>query len=683
MTRAALRRLLWPESVAVVGASPAGQWTRHMIPSMRRLGYRGEIFPVNPQYREVESLRCYPAVAEIPKAPDAVMIAVRRDAAMTAVEQCAARGAGGAVVLAGGFAEIGPEGAALQDRLRDVAGQAGMAILGPNCQGYINCVHPSALWMDEIFEPLRPGGIAIVSHSGTVATGIMNQLYRRGLYPSCVLSIGNEAVVTAAELIEACVDDAATRVIAAHLETIRAPERFFAACDRAAEAGKPVVVLKAGRSPAAQAAVIAHTAALAGPDRLIDAQLRRHRGVRAGSLDDLVETCAALSGRRIVSSGWTAFALSGGHIELVLDAAASGQVTFPAVPPAAAAKIRERLPAYLPRAVGNPIDTAGVPLEWLPEIVAAEPGIDGVMFVVQTRRRPTGVPDLLTATLATAEALHDTSDKPVIVLSANSDLEPSVADRLAPRGIPVLAGIEAGLRALEQAYRYHRPVPPLLADQGVDAAGLRRLAALRAPLAGRAALDLVAGAGVPVVHSIEAAGPDAAVAAADRLGYPVVVKTGAGDVLHRSEAGQVFVDLGTPEAVRRAAGAVRPPVLVQPCLAGVEFILGLESDPALGTCVLVGAGGVLAEVLDRVAVRGVPLRAGDAAEMLAELPMQRLLDGYRGRPPVDRAAVAAVIERVAAVGAAAGASLASLDLNPVIASPAGVYAVDALIVPRR
>jgi acetate---CoA ligase (ADP-forming) len=565
VTQAALRRLLWPESVAVVGASPAGQWTRHMIPSMRRLGYRGEIFPVNPQYREIDGMRCYPAVTEIPRPPDAAMVAVRRDAAMAAVEQCAARGVGGAVVLAGGFAEIGTDGAALQDRLRAVAGRSGMAILGPNCQGFINCVQPSALWMDEIFEALHAGGIAIVSHSGTVATGIMNQLYRRGVHASCVVSIGNEAVVTAADLIEACADDAATRLIAAHLETIRDPVRFFAACDRAAEAGKPVIVLKVGRSPAAREAVSAHTAALAGPDRLVDAQLRRHRAVRVQTLDEMTETCAALSGRRITSPGWTAFALSGGHIELLLDAAASTSLRFPPMRPETVAKIRERLPAYLPRAVGNPFDTAGVRLDWAVETIAHDPAIDGVLFVVQTRRHPTGVMDLLMATLETAEALHDAGDKPVVVLSANSDVEPSVARRMAARGIPVLAGIEAGLRALDHAYRYRLPGGAPLPASAVDGAALRkRLGALRGAVAGLDALELLAGAGVPAVRSIEAGTADDAVRAAQAVGYPAVVKTGARDVAHKSETGQVFLNLASAQAVRRAARAVRPPILVQP-----------------------------------------------------------------------------------------------------------------------
>jgi acyl-CoA synthetase (NDP forming) len=271
------------------------------------------------------------------------------------------------------------------------------------------------------------------------------------------------------------------------------------------------------------------------------------------------------------------------------------------------------------------------------------------------------------------------------VVSANSDLEPSVARRLATRGIPVLAGIETGLRALEHAWRYHRPPGAPLPPPNLDIGALRRrLGALRVPLAGRDALDLLAAAGVATIRSLEAACADDAVAAAQRLGYPVVVKTGAPNVLHKSETGQVFVNLDSAPAVRSAARAVQPPILVQPYIAGgVEFIVGLENDPALGTCIVVGAGGVLAEVLDRVAVRAVPLRSGEAEEMLAALSLQSLLDGYRGRSPVNRSAVATTIERVAAFGAAVGPLVASVDLNPVIASPAGVYTVDALVIPRR
>jgi acetate---CoA ligase (ADP-forming) len=678
-----LRRLLWPEAVAIVGASPTQVWTRHMLHSMKRLGYRGDAFLVNPQHQSVDGTRCYPSIRDLPRVPDAVIVVVRREVAISVVEECAECGVGGAVILTGGFAEAGPEGRTLEEQLREPARRAGLALLGPNCQGFINCLQPSALWMDEIFEPLRSGGVAIISHSGSVSTGIMNHLYRRGVYTNYTISVGNESVVTVADLIDDFVADDGVRIIAAYLETIRNPQHFFAACDRAAAADKPVVVMKVGRSPAAMEAVQAHTGALAGADRIIEARFRRHRVVRVQSLGEMVETCIAFSGRRLRSQRLAAFASSGGQIEAVVDAAAATSLRFPSFRPETATKLCEGMPAYRKRVAPNPFDSGGIQLAATLDTIAGDPDIEAVMFITQTRRHPTGIMHPMEQLLGMAERLHDGTSKPIVVLSANDDVEPTVSLRLAPRGIALVGGIETGLRALENVYRYNRPIaPPAPPPTDLDQVTLRRLEALRQPLTGQEALDLLAALGLRTVRSFAVASAEEAVAAARQLGFPVVVKTGANDVLHKSDTGQVFLNLGSAEAVRNAAASVKPPILVQPCLTGgVELIIGLHSDREMGICVAVGLGGVLTELLDTVVLRPLPLRVGEAAEMLAELPLGRLLDGYRGSPPADRGAVISAIERVAALGAAAGSTIRSLDLNPVIAAPDGAYVVDAVVVP--
>jgi acyl-CoA synthetase (NDP forming) len=678
----ALRRLLWPEAVAVLGAAPGNRWVRRILSSLRALGYRGNVFPVTARHDAVEGLRCYPTLRDLPRTVDAAVVASDREAAIEAVRGCAECGVGGVVVLAEGFAEAGPDGRAMQEQLAEAARRYGIALLGPNCQGYINCLQPSALWTADISEPLPPGRVAVISHSGAVGTGLTNSLCVRGVSTTYTISTGNEAVLTTADLIEALAGDPDTRVIAAHLETLRDPQRFFAACDRAEEAGKPVVVLKVGRSAAAREAIQAHTGALAGPDRIIDAQFRRHGIIRARSLDELVEACIACCGRRISTPRLAAFASSGAHVGLLVDAAASTEFSFPEFRPETAASLRAGLPDYRRGEVRNPLDI-GSALRGSLDAVADDPGVDAVLFVAQTRRRPTGVMDILTAYLEMAEYLHAHSAKPVIVLSANSDVEPAVCARLAARGIPVLAGIDAGLRALEQAHRHvdRRFAPGLLSNPDGDAVR-DAVKTLRRPLAGLAALDFVSSLGIPTVKSVEVASPADAAAAARQLGYPVVLKTGASDVLHKSDTGQVFVSLGSEDEIRKAAPRLTPPILVQPHVAGgVELIVGLEHDPELGACLAVGAGGVLAELMDAVALRALPLGAGEAAEMLDETRVRLLLDGYRGALPADRAALVAVIERVAAMGAAAGSAIRFLDLNPVIATPSGAYVVDARVIP--
>jgi acetate---CoA ligase (ADP-forming) len=682
MMSPALRRLLWPETIAIVGASPTQVWTKHMLHSLERLGYPGEAFLINPRHREVDGVRCYPGIRELPRRPDAVIVVVRRELAIDVVAECAECGVGGVVVLTGGFAEVGAEGRALEERLIAPARRTGMAVLGPNCQGFINCLQPSALWMDEIFEPLRSGGVAVISHSGSVSTGIMNHLYRRGVYTNYTISLGNESVVTVADLIDAFVDDDQVRIIAAYLETIRNPSRFFAACDRAAAANKPVVVMKVGRSPAAAAAVQAHTGALAGSDRMVDARFRQHRVVRVQSLSEMVETCIAFSGRRLRTPRLTAFASSGGQIEAVVDAAAQTGLQFPPFQNATAAKLCEGMTMYRECVAGNPFDSGGIKMADTIDTLGADPDIDSIMFITQTRRHPTGIMHPMEQLLGMAERLHDTTSKPIVVLSANDDVEPAVSLRLAPRGIALVGGIESGLRALDNVWRYADAPDCSPSPIALDPATVRRIGELREPLSGQEALDLFAALGLNTVRSLALGTPDEAVAAARQLGFPVVVKTGARDVLHKTDSGQVFLKLTTEEAVRGAAERVKPPILVQTCVtAGVEIIVGLHSDPELGVFIAVGLGGVLAELLDKVVLRAVPLGAGAAAEMVAELPLQRLLDGYRGSAPADRAALIWTIERVAALGVAAGSAIKSIDLNPVIATRDGAFIVDAVVVP--
>jgi acyl-CoA synthetase (NDP forming) len=654
-----------------------------MLPSLQRLGYPGDVFLVNPRHGSVDGTTCYPNIRALPTTPDAAIIVVRRELAVTVVEECGACGVGGAVVLTGGFAEAGAEGRALEQQLRNVVKDSGMALLGPNCQGYINCLQPSALWMDEIFEPLHAGGVAIISHSGSVSTGIMNHLYNRGIYTNYTISLGNEADVTAAELIDAFVDDPQVRIIAAYLETVRDPKAFLAACDRAAQAEKPVVVMKVGRNPEAAEAIRAHTGALAGPDRLIGAQFQRHRVIRVQSLGEMVETCIALSGRRLTSRRLHAFASSGGHIELVVDAAASTALRFPEFGAELVTKLCEQMPEYRAPVAKNPFDTGGIQLDTAVDAIAADPDIDAVMFITNTRRHPTGVMHPMHRLFDMAERLHDGSNKPIIVLAANDDVEPSAGTRLGPRGIPLIGGIEMGLRALENVFLYTRPQLPEAPPIPLNIPMLQtRLKDLHQPLAGREALDLLEAIGVTTVPSVTVDRAEDAVAAARELGYPVVVKTGAGDVLHKTETGQVFLNLTTDEAILRAAHAVKPPILIQPWVSGgLELIIGLQSDPDLGTCVTVGMGGVLTELLDMVVLHPVPLRADEAGEMLAELPFERLFDGYRGSAAVDRAQITTMIERIAAFGVAFGPVIRSLDLNPVIVSSRGAFAVDALVLP--
>lgn len=708
-----LSRLFRPASIAVVGASPTSPWNLQMLENVRRIGFRGPLCAVNPKYSEVAGEPCYPDLASVPDPPEAILLAVGRDRAPGIIEEAAAVGVRGAVVVAGGFAEAGPEGRALQERMRAAADDADLAVIGPNCQGLVNVAHPSALYLDRIPAPPPVGRVGLISQSGTVTTALLNN--RRGVRFSFAASTGNEAVVEAAEVLEYLVADPDTGVVVAFLETIRSPERFLAACEAS---DKPVVVMKAGRSHAAREAVAAHTGALAAPYRRVAASLRRAGALLVGSLEELLEAAVALGagchrpGRRLA-----AITLSGGQAEVLLDEVEDLDLEFPALAPATRARISE-----LGLRPSNPLDAWGSASFESDFVVCLEAlrddaGIDAVVALVEaTAEHPTGEPEISEAVAGALERAQAGTTKQLALLTTMSgNVDVAIHDRIARAGIPLLSGLRQGLVALERAatraersagpQRHARsgaalagragPERPTPRGAAAGVAGPEQTASAGAaapvsgerPYSGLPAVELLARAGLDVVETVAAPDADDAVRLAAQFGYPVVLKTGNALVLHKTELGAVAVGLASGDEVRRAAREISARVsgglLVQrqAPAGGVELILGLQRDPELGTFVLLGSGGIWAEVLDDVTMRPVPLRDGDAAAMLGELRAGPLLDGARGRAPADRAAVVRAVERLAELGAALGDRLESVDVNPLLALPDRALALDAAIVP--
>jgi acyl-CoA synthetase (NDP forming) len=653
------------------------------------MGFAGPVGAVNPRYDEVLGYPCAPDLSSLPFVPDAIFVGVTRDRVLPVVEEAAALGVKGVVVLAIGFADGGPQGQALQTRITEVARAADVALLGPNCQGLINFHHPHALYMDRV-EATRPGAVALMAQSGSVATALTNN--KRGVRWSHVVSCGNEAVVDSADLLGYFVDDPHTRVVCAFLETVRDPERFFRECDRARELGKPVIVVKSGRTEAARAAAVAHSGALAMPDRLVDARFRRHGVLRVDTLDELLETAVAMQTRRRPQRpNMAALTASGGQIQLVLDDAASTGLVLPTLGPAASQRLRELLPEFLE--ASNPLDYWGTEdLERrYPELVAAmaeDPQVDIVVSVGDFTIGPTGPEDRATPQLHAALELADRTDALHVVLDAVGGTAPAEqVERALESDVVVLSGLHEGLRALERLVTFSRPLPSPATEHRIP---LAEIAGALSALAGTAtsglpALDLVAALGIPVARSEIARDGAAAAQIAEKLGFPVAVKSADPHLLHKTEAGALALGLADAAAVRAAALRVAGggPVLVQEQVpAGVEMIVGVQNDAELGAFVLVGLGGIWTEILDDVVIRAAGLRDGEAAEMLRELRGYALLAGARGSDPVDLGAVIEVIERLDQLATAHAGLLESVDLNPVIATPTGVVAVDAVVVPR-
>jgi acyl-CoA synthetase (NDP forming) len=683
-----VRALFEPASVAVVGASPTNYASRAAVANFAAMGFEGPVAGVNPRYDEVLGVPCAPSLRDLDFVPDSIVVSVNRDRVLPVIEEAADLGTRAAVVFGIGFAETGADGRARQEELTRIARGAGMAVLGPNCQGVINFSRSTALYMDDV-KDYRPGAVGLIAQSGSISTALINN--QRGVRWRYALSTGNEAVVNASDLLWHMVEDEDCRAVCLFLEALRDPDGFFAACDRASERDLPVIVLKTGKTEASMRAAQAHSGALAVPDRLVDARFERHGVIRVQTLEEMLETANALQVRQRPTRGAIAtMTASGGQIEMVLDAAEQVGLEHPVLAPDTVARIDGILPDFL--AAQNPLDWWGVADEGracpaLTELLAADPGVEMVVAVIDQSDHPTG-DGRFQQPLDTARDLAKRHDKLFVLLEGVGGISP--ADRveeLAADGVLLVSGFETGMRALGHLVRHSRRVTASRADRATAGSGQSITLPSARSFSGTTGLEFLSAAGVPIVPTRRVRGAAAAVAAAGELGYPVVAKFADDQVTHKTEAGGVITGLADGAAVRAAVarleGAGQEEVLIQRQLSGVELIAGVTCHPALGSFLVVGLGGIWTEVLGEVAIVPVGLAPGEAAGILGRLRGHELLAGARGTEPVDMAALALLIERLDALALQLGDQLASIDVNPVIATSSGVWAVDALIVPAE
>jgi acyl-CoA synthetase (NDP forming) len=674
------RALFEPESVAVVGASPSNPSTRAAIANFAALGYEGRLGAVNPRYSDVLGVPCAPSLAELGFAPEAVLVAVGRDRVLPVLEDAAEVGARAAVVFGLGFADTGPEGAARQRELGRIADAAGLAVLGPNCQGMINFARATPLYMDDV-RPYAPGSAGLIAQSGSMATALINN--RRGVRWRYAVSSGNEEVVDAADLLAYMVDDEACRVVCLFLESIRDPDAFFAACDRALERDLPIIALKTGKTPASMRAAEAHSGALAVPDRLVDARFERHGVIRVHSLEEMLETATAVQARRRPARGAIAtVAASGGQIEVVLDSAGAVGLEHAALTAETTRRMAELLPDFLEAA--NPLDYYGVADEEtaypaLVRLLADDPNVDVVVAAIDQTDEPTG-DGRYQNRLETAIELAGSHEALFVALEGVGGVTPPErVERTAAAGALLVSGFDTGMRALAHLVAHSRRLERRRASpRPAPAAGPLPS---RETFSGAAALEYLAAHGVPVVPTRRLRGADAAAAAAAELGYPVVAKLGGDHVAHKTEVGGVVTGIDGERALRDAVARLGDDVILQPQLGGVELIVGVTRHPALGSFLVVGLGGIWTEVLGEVTIVPAGLADGEADRILAGIRGHELLEGARGTAPVDRAALVEVVEALDALAVALDDGVASIDVNPVFATPAGAFAVDAVIVP--
>ena len=688
--------MLEARSVAVVGASvKAGSLGRQMMAELRRGGFDGAVYPVNPGYDEVDGHRCFPSLLDVPEPVDLAILGVANARIEQAMRDAAEAG-GASVVTFSSLYEEPSDGPSLADRVAAIAREHGMALCGGNGMGFLNVEANLRATGFATPDVMRPGPVTFISHSGSAFAALA--FNDRGIGFNLVVSSGQEIVTTMDAYIEYALGLRSTRVLALLLETVRSPSGFVAALAHAAEAGVPVVALKVGRSESSKAMVTAHSGALAGEHGAFEAVFDAFGVHEVRSLDEMADTMELFaSPRRVtrIGGGIASVHDSGGERALLADLAVDEGVPFAAVGEATLERVAGVLDPGLE--AGNPLDAWGTGIDAdriFAETLAAfadDPAVAAMALVVDLTRQ--GEP-LDEGYLQVAADVWASTEVPFCVLSnLASAVAQDEAAILRDFGIPVLEGTLPGLRALKHllddaAFRA-RPAAPATGPslpEGVRARWVARLAEDR-PFDEHEALAMLADAGIAIVASRMVEDAEAAVAAAEEIGFPVALKTAAPGVAHKSDVGGVRLGIADAPALVLAYGdlAARlgPRATVAAMApAGVEVALGIVHDGTFGPLVVVAAGGVLVEVLRDRRLALPPVDRAGAMRLLDGLAIRPLLDGVRGAPPADTEALADAIVRLSLLAIEVGDSIDALDVNPVIVSPQGCVAVDALVVPR-
>jgi len=701
-----VRSLLHPDSVTIVGASPRqGGWPESVFRNLAKFGYPKPVYLVNPRYPELWDVPCYPDFGALPGKPDHMVLLVPSAVVPGMLRDGAAAGARSATVYSGGFGEGGDrEGAALARTLREVVESTGLAVSGPNCLGNLSAPARMVTLTERQLGVLDESNVAIIGQSGGVVLYLNKALQSRGVPVQYAVTTGNEVGLTMADYIAYCAGDPQVRVVAAFIESIRDPQGFFAACEQARESGTVIIALKVGASDDGRAAAMAHTGALAGSLQAFDAVCKTLGVVRVDNIDELVEAVDFFSHATIPAAGGIGSIVhSGGLRELLLDSASRLGIKFPPLSPESVRQLNELLPVGC--YVGNPLDSGFGGLSSSEiyfkciDILLADPNI-GVLLAQEAL--PKGPEDVRAERYIRGlnELAASEVRKPVAIFTMVSD-GPSAyggSMRREITNIPVLQEIDRTLKTVQRAIRHFEQATaaawrPAESHESVSAIPeASQLAGGREALNEVRSKELLAQYGVPLLPEDQVSNPVDAVAAAERIGYPVVVKGIAGSVTHKSDLGLVHLNLGTADAVTaaaeevtrraRAAGVVLDGLLVvRQGPVGLEVVVGGKRDPEVGPVVMFGAGGVQLELYGDVAFAAVPVSLDQARELISETRIGQVLAGYRGGPHYDIDAVASAIVAVGEL-MADHSYVGEVDINPFLVLRDGDrgYALDGVVV---
>jgi acetyltransferase len=691
-----LTRLFAPRTVAVIGASRDPDKVGYrVVENLRKGGFEGPIYPVNPSATEVLGLKAYPSLPDIPEAVDLAVVVLPAPAVLPTIEVCAAHGVGAAIVISAGFREAGGKGVELEEALRRRVGQLGVRVLGPNCLGLI----VTEARLNATFAKGMPpsGGIAFISQSGALCTAALDWAVGLGVGFSALVSLGNKADLSEAEIIEALADDPKTRVIVGYLEAVEDGQAFLRVAE-AASRKKPIVFFKAGTTEGGARAASSHTGALAGSDRAYEAAFKQAGVIRARSVRELFDFARAFDSLSLPGGNRIAIVTNaGGPGIIAADACEGGALRLATLSEPTLASLKRVLPRTA--SLHNPVDVVGDATadryRAALEAVVADPGVDGVLALAT----PQAMTDLEQFAHALVKVGRDAGKPIVAAFMAEASL--GDANKILLRGgIPDFPFPEEAVRTLEAMVRYQgaRERPPRPArvpgDRRAASAVVARVRGWGLSAIGeseaRAVLDVY---GFRGPKTLRAGSADRAAEAAAEIGFPVVLKIASADILHKSEVGGVRLGLTSMNEVRRAYGqmveqaAEAVPsaridgVLIQEQVrGGREVILGMARDPQFGPLLMFGLGGIYVEALKDVTFRVAPLTRADAEAMIREVRAFPILQGLRGEPAADLTALVDDILRLSRLVTDIP-EIAELDINPLVVKVegAGTVALDARI----
>ena len=694
--RVTIERILHPRSVAVFGASESlDKFGGRIIHFLTRHGYAGDVYPINHSRAEIAGRKAYPTIGAVPAAPDVAIVAVPIERLLATLNEAAEVGVGCCVIISTGFAEASTVGAERQAALVELAARTGMRVVGPNCMGFIVPHHRMALCSSVVLntDTLGDGSIGLISQSGGLMVSAFDRAKTDGIGLRYGISLGNQSDLEICDFLEFMIEERATQAICLYIEGVLDGARFHAAAAACRRAGKPLLLLKTGRTAAGVIAAQSHTASLAGSWEAFAAVCREEGVVLARDADDMIRAAHVLANHPGARRGGRVGVMSsaGGGAATASDRVTEVGLTLAPLAEATRAELGRML---LPQQAGNPVDLGGrkVPADVeiagdATRVLFADPAVDyGLAYLMS-------MPFYLKRTIAVAEA-SSASGKPVLIVCTPGAAANPAREALRKMGLVVFDSFEQALRILVLVADYDRlrgnPVEPPSRP-----AGLPRPATHDALRAGaqteHEVKQLLAAYGISVAREAMVPSPQAAADASATIGYPVVLKAVSRDIVHKSDVGAVRVGLADKAAVLAAATAMEQRIRaelpavriegfsVQEMVCGeAEVIVGIRRDEQYGPIVIVGLGGIAVEILNDVAVATAPLAAAHVGRMIAGLRTAPLFMGARGRAPLDVAAIADAVERISWLAHDLGARLVDLEVNPLIVrgGDGGAIAVD-------